>query len=70
MNVGDADLATLQAELLSRLDRHDEPGDILASLQSIETGEQYRAWIESFDPDMAELAAQLVRKWGRRIESE
>jgi len=70
MTAGDSDLATLQAELLSRLDRRDEPGDIIDSLRTIETGQVYREWIESFDPDMAELAAQLVRKWGRRIETE
>ncbi len=70
MTADNAALAALQAELLDRLDRHDEIRDILDSLRSIETDQAYREWIESFDPDMAELAGQLVRKWGRRTESE
>lgn len=69
MNPPGSELAALQAALLDRLDRHDGTGDILASLRSIETREQYRVWIDSFDPDMVELAAQLVQKWGRRVDA-
>lgn len=65
MNNERSELERLQAEILNRLDK-DEASDALARLREIETRISYYSWIESFDPHMAQLAAELVRKWGRK----
>lgn len=65
MNDEDTELARLQADLLDCLFR-DESADVLSRLREVETGLSYRAWMTSFDPHMAHLAAELVQKWGLR----
>jgi hypothetical protein len=67
MNDGDSELARLQAALLDCLDL-DQSSEALTRLREIETEAHYQAWIDSFDPHMAQLAGELVRKWGRRRE--
>lgn len=57
-----SELEKLQAD---RLDE-DDSSDMLPRLRSIQTRSCYQSWIESFDPHMTKLAAELVRKWGRR----
>ena len=60
-------LADFQAALLDRLDGIRVTDDVTQSLCAIESGENFNQWIESFDPHMAQLAAQLVQKWGVRF---
>lgn len=67
MNDEHSELARLQAELLDRLDL-DQSSEALSRLREIETPSAYQAWVEGFDPHMAQLAAQLVKKWGRRSD--
>ena len=67
MNEENTELARLQADLLDCFVR-DESADVLARLREVETGISYRAWIASFDPHMAQLAATLVQKWGQRSD--
>lgn len=65
----DKDLAAFQAVLLNRLDGISEADDVVQNLRAIESVEEYKQWIESFDPHMAQLAAQLVQKWGVRFRT-
>jgi hypothetical protein len=60
------DLAAFQRALLELLGRPLSPEQIAAELRTGEAFAPYRAYVAGFEPRMVEVAAQLVKKWGRR----
>ncbi|MBC8288904.1 MAG: hypothetical protein H8E37_01170 [Planctomycetes bacterium] len=59
-------LAAFQAALLDILDRFEDPAEILCELKALDVAPEYRDWVKTFDPAMAEVAAILTKKWGVR----
>ncbi len=53
------------AELLSSGKTHAE---IMESLKSDPNFEHYREYIDQFDPDMVEVARELMGKWAQRVD--
>lgn len=66
----DQELAVFQAALLSALSEEAEPERALVRLQTDPRCAPFAEWIEGFEPEMLEVAAHLVRKWGRRVPSD
>ncbi len=64
MNESDKELADFQACLLDALHRHESAADILTDLTASEVTLPFRDYISGFEPEMLEVAAQLVKKWG------
>ena len=62
----DPELAAFQACLLETLHQQTEAASILALLRASEATLPYAEYISSFEPEMLELAAMLVKKWGRK----
>ena len=59
-------LADFQAALLELLDGPLTADEILARLRTDEVFAPYRDYIDTFEPRMVEVAAELTKKWGRR----
>lgn len=55
------------AELLSSGKTHAE---IMESLKSDPEFEHYREYINQFDPDMVEVARELMGKWAQRVDQD
>jgi len=62
---GDA-LSQFQGVLLETLYRHQHADAILAALRAEPACEPYSDYIDSMEPRMLEVAAELVKKWGVR----
>ncbi|MEI7928631.1 MAG: hypothetical protein WCH40_08775 [Verrucomicrobiales bacterium] len=69
MNDDDPELADFQTCLLSALHQHDSADAILETLLSDDATLPFRGYVAKFEPEMLELAALLVKKWGRRTSS-
>jgi hypothetical protein len=61
------ELATFQSTLLERLSSLDEPDRILATLQQEPLSPSLLNYVQTFSPEMVEIAASLVKKWGKRL---
>lgn len=59
-------LADFQSALLELLDQQLDAEQILARLHSDPVFVPYRSYIDTFEPRMVEVAAELVKKWGQR----
>ncbi len=57
--------AYFQKRLLDLLNQIDDPEKILFLLRTDPSLGPYRAYIETFESRMVEVAVELVRKWGR-----
>ncbi len=66
----DPELAAFQACLLETLHQHTDAASILTALRNSESTQPFVDYINSFEPEMLELAALLVKKWGRKAQSE
>ena len=66
----DRRLDEFQAALLELLDQPLAVDEILARLRTDEAFAPYREYVETFEPRMVEVAAELVKKWGRRSATE
>lgn len=64
MNEEDRELADFQACLLNALHEHDTAESILAAMSGNDATLPFRDYITGFEPEMLELAAILVKKWG------
>lgn len=60
------DLADFQAFLLETLSAHDTPKKILAELCSQPLDQGLASYLHTLDPNMVDVAATLVKKWGQR----
>ncbi|WP_299406648.1 hypothetical protein [Acaryochloris sp. IP29b_bin.148] len=60
------DLAEFQACLLEMLSTSAETEDILAQLSAQTLNQGLASYVNTFDPNMVEIAAILVKKWGQR----
>lgn len=61
-------LALFQARLLDLLAQDLPPEEVRASLAADPEFAAYADYIRAMEPRMIGVAAQLVRKWGRRNE--
>jgi hypothetical protein len=52
---------------LERLSSLDEPDRILATLQQEPLSPSLLNYVQTFSPEMVEIAASLVKKWGKRL---
>ena len=59
-------LAEFQAALLELLDEPLSADEIISRLQNDAVFAPYRRYIDTFEPRMVEVAAELIKKWGRR----
>ncbi|NJK30208.1 MAG: hypothetical protein HC851_13180 [Acaryochloris sp. RU_4_1] len=64
--MSDSDLAHFQDSLLDILSSQSETAEILASLKKAQFGDAIADYLESFDPKMVAVAAELVKQWGKR----
>ncbi|KAI9131655.1 hypothetical protein [Acaryochloris sp. CCMEE 5410] len=60
------DLADFQSFLLETLSTHDIPEKILAELSSQPLDQDLASYLNTLDPNMVDVAATLVKKWGQR----
>ncbi|MBD1806140.1 hypothetical protein H6F98_11845 [Microcoleus sp. FACHB-SPT15] len=61
------DIATFQSTLLETLSSQDEPDVIKATLQQEALSPALQDYVQTFEPEMVEIAAELVKKWGKRL---
>lgn len=66
MQDDDPELAAFQACLLETLHQQTDADSILTALRNSESTQPFADYINSFEPEMLELAALLVKKWGRK----
>lgn len=64
MNDSDKQLAEFQACLLDVLYNHETADQIIAALQDSDAALPYRDYLSMAEPEMLEVAAELVKKWG------
>jgi hypothetical protein len=69
MNDSDKELADFQVCMLNALHDHDSASAILAALHVSEATLPFRDYISGFEPEMLEVAASLVKKWGVKTSS-
>lgn len=62
----DPELAAFQACLLETLHQQTDAASILTALRNSEATQPFADYLNSFEPEMLELAAILVKKWGRK----
>jgi hypothetical protein len=60
------ELANFQAALLELLDTQQDLDVMRSQLQQNPAFAPFKAYIDTFDERMLEVAAELVKKWGRR----
>ncbi|MBD1909778.1 MULTISPECIES: hypothetical protein [unclassified Leptolyngbya] len=60
------DLAHFQSTLLEILAASTDADGLLLQLQQEEFSQQWTDYIATFELPMVEVAAELVRKWGKR----
>ena len=63
----DAGLAAFQAALLDLLDQRVGSEELLRRLRTDPRMAPYRAYLDTFEPRMVEVATALLAKWGVRI---
>jgi len=61
------DIADFQACLLEMLSTPTEAEDILAQLSAQTFDQGLSSYVNTFDPNMVEMATLLVQKWGQRL---
>jgi hypothetical protein len=61
------ELARFQSNLLETLSSQDEPDVIKATLLQEPLSPALQDYVHSFSPEMVEIAAELVKKWGKRL---
>lgn len=61
------ELASFQSRLLETLSSQDEPNVIKATLQQEPLSPALQDYVQTFSPEMVEIAAELVKKWGKRL---
>ena len=59
-------LAEFQAVMLEHLSKHSSIAELQQAMRDDPKLDGYRRYIESFDPDMLMIAAELTKKWGVR----
>ncbi len=64
------ELATFQSILLERLSSQDDPELIKATLLREPLSPSLTDYVQSFEPEMVEIAAELVKKWGKRLSKD
>jgi hypothetical protein len=64
MNDSDKQLAVFQACLLDALYNHETADQIIAALQASDATLPFRDYLSMAEPEMLEVAAELVKKWG------
>jgi hypothetical protein len=62
----ETELATFQASLLEILSVESEPAEVLKMLQALPMDSGMAQYIATFDPKMIQVAADLIKQWGRR----
>ncbi|NEQ25954.1 MAG: hypothetical protein F6K28_44265 [Microcoleus sp. SIO2G3] len=60
------ELSKFQSTLLEALSSQDKPNVIKATLQQEVLSPALQDYVQSFEPEMVEIAAELVKKWGKR----
>ena len=61
------ELSKFQSTLLETLSSQDEPDVIKATLQQEVLSPALQDYVQTFEPEMVEIAAELVKKWGKRL---
>lgn len=61
--MSDPSLAKFQARLLALLSSEGAPDEILRSLKEELEGDEYRAYLDSLEPPLVEIAVDIVKKW-------
>ena len=64
------ELADFQNALLSLLDSDLSAREMLQRLHTAPEFQAYQAYISSFELPMLEVAAELVKKWGHRVDQD
>jgi hypothetical protein len=59
-------LAAFQEVMLSALERGGESWTITAQLRGAAPDDAFTQWVESWEPELTDLAALLVRQWVMR----
>lgn len=59
------DLIILQNTMLDLLNSTSDPVKISQTLNQLELNSEYRCWLQSIQPEMLEVAADLVKKWSK-----
>ena len=59
-------LAAFQSMMLEALHEHDDAAEILATLKADPASEPFLDYLDELEPRMVEVAAELLKKWGRR----
>jgi hypothetical protein len=62
----ETEIATFQESLLEILSSQAHPAQILITLEASSGPDVMSEYIATFDPRMIQLAADLVKQWGRR----
>jgi hypothetical protein len=65
MNPEDLELEAFQSCLLDALYAHSSAAEIQDALLKHPNSSAFQDYMNEFDPEMLEVAAQLVKKWGR-----
>ncbi len=65
MNPEDLELEAFQSCLLDALYAHTTASEIQEALLQHPESSAFQEYMNEFDPEMLEVAAQLVKKWGR-----
>jgi hypothetical protein len=63
------ELARFQTTLLDLLSREVPTDEIQRRLHEDTAFAEFRAYVDRFEPRMLAVAAELVKKWGKRSES-
>jgi hypothetical protein len=64
MNNEDLELAAFQACFLNALHGHETASAIIAAMADDDAALPFMDYIAGFEPEMLEVAALLVKKWG------
>ncbi|MGB8700071.1 MAG: hypothetical protein WCD18_11700 [Thermosynechococcaceae cyanobacterium] len=63
------EIADFQASLLEILSSESDPVKILTECQGLSTPDAMTKYIATFDPRMVQVAADLVKQWGKRYRN-
>ncbi|MBW4573847.1 MAG: hypothetical protein KME08_01025 [Aphanothece sp. CMT-3BRIN-NPC111] len=63
------ELATFQSTLLETLSSQDDPDTIKATLEQQQLSPSLADYVQTFESEMVEIAAELVKKWGKRLSN-
>ena len=62
------DLAMFQDKLLKTLWTQDDPETIMNRLEVASPSEPMKDYVREMDQQMVELAAELVKRWGQKVD--